>query len=68
MCFAQVHFVLYLYEEFSKVTSVPTAFLRGIMVARTSPRIPARATAPTPDRQNPSAKAVWGMTGGDRYV
>ena len=26
------------------------------------PRIPLGPTAPTPDRQNPSAKTVWGMT------
>ena len=54
-------FSLQLYEEFLKVTSIMTAFLQGILVVMTSPRIPVQPTAPTPDRQNPSAKAVCGI-------
>ena len=42
------------------MTSIVTAFLHGVLVVMTSPWIPARPTAPTLDRQNPSAKAVWG--------
>ena len=58
--FAKVHLFLQLYEEFLKVTSIMTAFLQGILVVMTSRRILPPPTAPTLDRQNPSAKAVWG--------
>ena len=61
--FCSISFFLQLYEEFLKETSILTAFLLGILVVMTSRRIPVRPTAPTLDRQNPSAKAVWGTMG-----
>ena len=58
-CFAQFYVFLQLYQAFLKMPSVLTEFLQGILFARTSHRMPPTATAPSLDRQNPSAEAVW---------
>ena len=58
--FCSIPFPLQLYEELLRVTSILTAFLKEFWLCEIC-RILEQPTAPTPDRQNPSAKAVWGM-------